>query len=229
MRMLPIIFSGPMVRAILDGRKTQTRRLLRSPEYFGCPTGDCPHNYQRECDEFMASLPSEDTGFAIGDRLYVREAYYQFGFWEPIEGQQTKQGRQKWRFVGAADRVQFEEPPSYRKGRHHNDPSTPAWHKRLPRFMPRNLSRLTLTVADVRVERLQAISEDDAMAEGIIEFEPTDEDPAEFSYRDGGDIWNNPRSAFRALWNSINGPTAWDENPWVVALTFTVEQGNIDA
>jgi hypothetical protein len=51
----PILFSAPMVRAILEGRKTQTRRVLKHPEYYGCPTGDCPHETQAECNASMAS------------------------------------------------------------------------------------------------------------------------------------------------------------------------------
>jgi hypothetical protein len=83
----------------------------------------------------------------------------------------------------------------------------------LPIHMPRRYSRLTLYVTDVRVERLQDISKEDARAEGC---------PAR-----GGDDGLDPRGWYRDLWDSINGPGAWDENQWVAAYTFAVRAGNI--
>lgn len=230
----PILFSAPMVRALLDGRKTQTRRLLRNPEYYGCPTGDCPHETQAECNAAMGALDASETGYDVDDRLWVREAYFQRGHWEPVLGASTKSGRQKWAFVPTG-LVQFDTPSEYRKGRHHKDPGTVAWHKRLGRFMPRAASRLTLTVTDVRVERLQAISEADAIAEGIEEVTRSvaSRDPAlRFwkRYRDGG--WNSyvdtAVGSYASLWTEINGPGAWEANPWVVAVSFSVRRGNID-
>ncbi len=82
-------------------------------------------------------------------------------------------------------------------------------------FMPRWASRLTLTVTDVRVQRLQDISEEDAWAEGITAYGTTRYE------REGRDL-------YALLWNSINGAGAWNNNPWVVALSFTVRKGNID-
>lgn len=218
-----------MVQALLDGRKSQTRRL--------CAWANNPVSpylsYIVACDEpgWFGDEEGEVqffAGYAPGDRLWVRESYYQRGHWEPVAGARTKGGRQKWAFVPTGP-ISFDEPAEYRKGRHHNDPATVAWHKRLGRFMPRSLSRLTLTVTDVCVKRLQDISEADAIAEGIIEYEPTMEDPAEFSWQDGGDIWDDARSAYAALWDNINGPGAWEANPWVVAVSFKVSQGNINA
>jgi hypothetical protein len=67
----PLTLRAHDVRAILNGRKTQHRTVLRNPEYFGCPTGDCPHERQAECDAAMAGLSSKDIGAAVGDRLWV--------------------------------------------------------------------------------------------------------------------------------------------------------------
>jgi hypothetical protein len=93
-------------------------------------------------------------------------------------------------------------------------------------FMPRWASRLTLTVTDVRVQRLQDISEADAVAEGIQPlnsgfgyYDPTGSQGAAFTWA---------ADAFGHLWNSLHGPDAWDKNPWVAAYTFTVQHGNID-
>lgn len=207
-----ILFSAPMVRALLAGTKTQTRRPLRNPEYYGCPTGDCPHDKQAECNAHMAQLTDTEKGFAVGDRMWVRETYYQRGHWEPIETKRTKAGRQKWAFTPTDEVILFDAPPEFRKGRHHKDPATVAWHKRLGRFMPRRYSRLTLIVTDVRVEQLQDISQEDAEAEGV----QCDMSPRSFV------------DHYALLWDSINGPNSWEENPWVVAITFDCREGNID-
>jgi len=221
----PIPFTAPMVRALLAGRKTQTRRLLPNPAYYGCPTGDCPHARQEECNEAMRDNTAPDLRFAVGDRLYVREEYYQSGSWRAVLGEKTKGGKQKWAFVPADDFIRFDAPVHFRKGRHSADPATVAWHKRLGRFMPRVASRMTLLVTDVRVEQLNDCSEADAIAEGIEQhgrffgLPDADWDDAELS----------AVAAYHRLWNSINGAGAWEANPWVVAVTFTVEQRNIDA
>ena len=88
--------------------------------------------------------------------------------------------------------------------------------------MPRWASRLTLTVTDVRVQRLQDISEADAVAEGC------DAVLALTIKRPNGAHPGNPRECYCDLWNSLHGHGAWDANPWVVAVTFTVQRGNID-
>jgi hypothetical protein len=98
--------------------------------------------------------------------------------------------------------------------------------------MPRWASRLTLIVTGVKVERLQAISNEDAIHEGIVE---DDGDVPGIFYCPGGAKYGvkrhgaSPSEAFRYLWEAINGPEAWGENPWVVAVTFTVHQCNIDS
>jgi hypothetical protein len=94
--------------------------------------------------------------------------------------------------------------------------------------MPRELSRLTLTVTDVRVQRLHDISEADAVAEGVESGE-TSRGNMWKAYGDEPNCWvDTARISFIRLWNSIHDPDAWDANPWVVALTFTVQRGNID-
>jgi len=140
-----------------------------------------------------------------GDLLWVREEHYRYGHWEEVPGVRTKGGRQKWKFVADTDEVVYEPPVSFRKGRHHKDSHTTAWHKRLARFMPRWASRITLEVVSVRVERLNDCSREDAIAEGI------DIDP---------ELPADPRDTYRSLWESINGPGSWDANPWVWVVGF---------
>jgi hypothetical protein len=227
-----------MVRALVAGDKTQTRRLLRNPEFYGCPTGDCPHDKRSECNQAMAALSDREKGYAVGDRLYVREAYFQRGHWAPVEGGVTKRGKQKWAFIPADDVIRFDAPESYRKAMHRDDPATVVWHQRLGRFMPRRASRLTLTVTEVRVQRLQEISEADAIAEGVAEY------PCEGPHRGpGATYWTaerghpehgartTPIAAYQALWDTLHTAPGerWQDDPWIVAVSFSVEQRNIDA
>jgi hypothetical protein len=145
----------------------------------------------------------------IRDRLWVREAFCpRLGYPAPIA------------------------KPHYRA-----DGDRPEWRGlwKPSIHMPRWASRLTLTVTDVRVQRLQEITEADAVAEGGIG--ENGEAPCGEGYRDAywfnhgqdhGESFDTPRDSFRDLWNGLHGPAAWDANPWVVALTFTVQRGNID-
>lgn len=204
----PIIMSGPMVRAILDGRKTQTRRVLREqpqePPCEGayldsyCSEARTAENHRGMSTDWCWWTPDNRVGCCItvpyvpGDRIWVKET------WHPDPG-----------------------PPTYRAD---VPGKAEGWGWRSPRYMPRRLSRLTLTVTDVRVQRVQEISEDDAEAEGAR--------PA-FSYPgwDGVSTVPQCRWGFHELWDSLNGKRGhgWDKNPWIVAVTFTAERRNIDA
>ena len=207
----PILFSAPMVRALLDGRKTQTRRVLKPPygtlEWLG--------NGQWR--------PIYTKAFS-GDRLWVREAwrphYLGDGVWDldvsyAADGERRRIydgefGEKEWAWPKAADRGNVS-----------------------PLHMPRWASRLTLTVIDVRVERLQDISEADAWSEGCKPGALNDRGepfPADEPAPDGkGEIgWDCARDWYADLWDSLHGPDAWDENPWVAAISFDVRRGNID-
>jgi hypothetical protein len=221
----PIIFSAPMVRALLDGRKTQTRRVVKNvpdapamdniawPDkklhpapYVDayCGARRTPEN-PRGMTENWAYWTRDDrpgppfkVGYVPGDRLWVREAH-------TFQGQ--AEGECLYRATVGDDTDYYVEEIAELRWR-------PSIH------MPRWASRLTLTVTDVRVQRLQDISGWDVEAEGACEFAalpPNDQDTEE------------ARAIFRDLWNSLHGSDAWAANPWVCALTFTVKKGNIDA
>jgi hypothetical protein len=227
----PMQFSPPMVRALMEGRKTQTRRIAK-PEGAGrwwqeqLPSGrngwfcDVRHAYGSQ--SMLKNL------YTPGDRLWVKETWRispdACEGWHP-ESVPTK-GWIDYR-AGGAEEV---SAPSFshvldafgRKVDVDWDCLPDTWRPSL--FMPRWASRLTLLVTDVRVERLQEISEEDAKAEGLEWVSPT--------YGIGGlaESWNSdPRESYRTLWNSLHGPDAWDANPWVVAVTFAAQRGNIDA
>lgn len=191
----PILFSGPMVRALLAGTKTQTRRSL-NPQPVQNSAG--LWTWQRA----GVSVQGEGLELALaqrigmGDRLWVRES---------LLAHSNDQG---FRWYGyAADGKDVWPQAAWYKERN----NIPSIH------MPRWASRLTLAVTDVRVERLQDISEADALAEGIERI----------PYPEYGE-WGWPQRKYHELWNRINGDGAWEANPWVAAYSFTVERGNID-
>lgn len=221
----PTLFSAPMVLALLAGRKTQTRRLLPNPEYYGCPTGDCPHDRQEQCDQAMAENTAGDLRFAVGDRLWVKETWRTHKRWDGFKPSDIIPASRVWHEADGRDNCD-------QHGK-----------IRVSIFMPRWASRLTLMVTDVRVERLQDCSEADAIAEGIEPgHHPDTGKPCGWksyeiihSGRHKGQpnphaiVPNkSPVTSYAELWDSINGEGAWEANPWVVAVSFEVRKGNID-
>lgn len=174
----PIIFSGPMVRAILDGRKTMTRRLANSPLRM-CQPGD--GLWVREAWKTSHTL-DKDSPAKIGAKSL--EAGYARP-WMPIY------------YVATETAVNWD--------RHTAGRLRPGMH------MPRWASRITLRVTGIKVERLQDISKDDVIAEGI-------------EWRNGFPItdcvagWHEP---FAALWNKLHGTGAWEANPEVAVISFS--------
>jgi hypothetical protein len=206
----PIIFSAPMVRALLDGRKTQTRRVLK-PQAAGNAYRLAVYDPQRAAfffDEGTGALQPVRLPYAPGDRLWVREAFRGDAGYNAYPPREWSH----WPVSYEAD--PFETCIGLDTGR-----LRPSIH------MPRWASRITLTVTDVRVQRLQEISEGDAIAEGcapVMVREGRSSSGMAFS------VWSW-RDGYKDLWNSLHDPEAWGANPWVVALTFTVGQRNIDA
>lgn len=220
MRERPILFSGPMVRAIIEGRKTQMRRRYKPSGGFPTTDGEMTPTSAEQWTEFGPSPYGSP-----GDRLWVREK------WRPAWHEEL--------FCA----VQYAADSSYRKPEFDyedeghrfaymcevcNGDKEP-W--RSPLHMWREMSRLTLEVTAVRVERLHEISEADAIAEGV----QTERDHY------GGDVplmvhgsvaWHRYDGAacaavsavesYRTLWESLNGNGSWDENPWVWVVEFKV-------
>lgn len=221
----PIIFSAPMVRALLDGRKTQTRRALKPAKYSFQNNIRLPDG---------ANAGEVNLTFAPRDRLYVREAW-RVGAWEwqnaHIAVDYCDGPRKEWLHVDDGDMFARLVDQSRGDAKKAGAPLHDSYYEyswppggspcrwRPSIHMPRWASRLTLIVTDVRVQRLQEISETDARAEGAIALGADESpDPDHRSF-----VWG-----FSTLWNSLHGPDAWDANPWVVALTFTVHRCNID-
>lgn len=230
MSVRPIIFSGPMVRALIEGRKTQTRRLLRvAPQDWaravemapyhgdGGPYGKPGELVQRTLDNArMAGCGKAPC--LPGDLLYVREAFYLTDDGESEFAVFAEDDAAVKRHREAMDALPATFPSAVKAEHLKLRPSI---------HMPRWASRLTLKVTDVRVERLQDISEEDAIAEGVNGgcIKCGEEQPCACTYPKP-----DHRDAFCWLWNHLNEGRGfgWNANPWVVAITFEVHKQNVD-
>ena len=226
MKERPILFSGPMVRAILDGRKTQTRRVVMpqpTPDarFVG---GAC---IEQPAEKRSISVEAPYVGIASpygqpGDRLWVKETFIAFGRWETRFSE--KKRRDEWHFVdmtleaGFAYRFDSPDPDARRRAG-----VTPTWPRRPAIFMPRVASRITLGVTGVRVERLQDITEVDAIAEGIRQHGEKSGWVNECQLSDGKRHFDSSAyGMYRQLWDSLNAASGhgWDINPWVWVIEF---------
>lgn len=142
-----MIFSSSSVRAILREVKTQTRRAIAHPEYFGCLTGDCPHEKQEECAAAIQGW-SDESPFKAGNKLWVRETYRHFNDGDIFYKADAFAYGEEYIPVHADD-----EPEDWR------------WQNAM--FMPRAVSRITLEITEAGVQRLQDITHHDALAEGV--------------------------------------------------------------
>lgn len=218
MKERPILFSGPMVRAILQGCKTQTRRVVK-PQPVSCGAGITPEHFA-----WVSYRNPQRLGFTLkelanlcspfgqaGAQLWVKETHYLYGRW--VKNGQTKTGRKRWKFKRLLSRVYFpgDDLDGIGPARKRTENG---WHKRPSIFMPHWASRIRLEVASVRVERLNAISCEDAMAEGVDHYCPG----VTAALR--GESEADPREEYKTLWESINGAGSWTTNPWVWVVEF---------
>lgn len=212
MKERPILFSGPMVRAILEGRKTQTRRIVKLPrslaggylsrawtdKMFGVTPG-----LHIPMPDGTAQRLRNPWGWPEPSRLWVRETG-----WEPKipTAYEMHEGADTWPpYAYDADGISENEAEDFKSW---------GWKRRPSIFMPRWASRITLEIIDVRAERLRDITEVDAEAEG-----------AERGYlKTMGGQYLIKEGAYRCgytnLWNEINGHDSWALNPWVWVIEF---------
>lgn len=201
MKERPILFSAPMVRALLAGAKTQTRRIVKpQPELVpedklhGRPAGTC----WWPCNAVQSMIDIDEMGVWAspygrpGDRLWVRET------WSMMNRERTTVVlRGHHRTPGEAGDLEVvyraTEPHEHR-----------GWRPSI--FMPRWACRIELEVTEVRVEQLRTITEDDCVAEGCAVTDPSPHTCA--------------RDVFADLWSKINGVESWDANPWVWVVSF---------
>ena len=183
-----ILFSAPMVRALLAGTKTQTRRAMRVQQTLGRPEYPGRRDKSGFSTVHWLDTPEGIAGAIAacpygqpGSKLWIRETHMDLGacfLYRANDGAEAERSLvapgQRWR---------------------------PSIH------MPRIASRITLELTGVRVERLQDISEADALAEGVRS-------------KHTADCHYSARESYSVLWETINGPGSWDANPWVWVLTF---------
>lgn len=190
----PILFSAAMVRALLAGTKTQTRRIVK-PQPHGVAlvaSGNHLFDYRDDLGDYSRVVPMDKAVTLCphglpGDLLWVREAF------------NADRAEMVYRADGGMPADWFDAGSKWRPSIH----------------MPRRASRITLEITMVRVQRLQDISEEDARAEGAPGYEegidaPPPDDEHEWAYL----------ASFIRLWKSINGAESWNANPWVWAISF---------
>ncbi|KKB09371.1 hypothetical protein [Devosia chinhatensis] len=214
-----ILFSGPMVRALLAGTKTQTRRILKpQPELQGnglYHVSGAGGGIVNVAESDIGATAVDYLRIGVGDWLWVRETWSA----RMVHG---------WTIADARSGMYQTELIYQADG----DKSIDGWWPSI--HMPREFSRLTLTVTEVRVEGLNECTADDALGEGVSStshWRPKDVEGKRFEDKwwDDFTFWSEyPQIAYRELWDTINGPGSWDANPWVAAYTFTVERRNID-
>lgn len=227
---LPILFSAPMVRAILreienqGTGKTQTRRILK-PQ----PTASGTVTLGDRVIEAAEWQIREGKFIRIneGDRLYVREAWRVSRMHDQVAPRDLKPRTMTVFFEAGGSIANQDAPGDWKPAVWPEIGERPDWAGKFRQamHMPRWASRITLEVTGVKVERLQDCSEADAFAEGIAKigrfYGVPEADWDSASTRSAVDAYAN-------LWDEINGPGAWEANPWVAAYTFRPILGNID-
>lgn len=206
MKFRQILFSTPMVQATLDGRKTQTRRLVKPQPIIDKESGyvfDGKHKnlYKNDFyhEPWQIQFAQDFSPYGQpGDILWVRETFQFIDFAGENNG---------YVYKASQNGKDWEE-------------NSEGWTWKPSLFMPKAACRIFLQVKSVRVEQLQDIIEDDAKAEGI-KFLNND-----FGYYGYGDFAGigpmklTAKESFESLWQSINGPDSWEVNPWVWVIEF---------
>ncbi len=215
----PIFFSSEMVKAILQGRKTQTRRIIKTDTRNIQWQPIVLNGYGGFCDEDGNPVKCK---YHIQDIRWVRETFYAYGRW--IKNGKTKKSKQKYKFTDFTllrdndFHYKYEDckPRRIKTGRTNES----GWHKRPSLFMPKKACRLFIQIEDITVEKLNSISEKDEINEGINP-ELAGDDLYE-NYDKVGYRWIRAKDSFKSLWQKINGN--WNDNPFVWVITFKVAE-----
>ena len=220
-----------MVTAILRGKKTVTRRIVKQVESSASasqrPSLALSMGSEMEQTTIEpSSVPLHVSDEACpygqpGDLLWLKESFYAFGRWEARFSKDLY--RDEWRFVdltlNSGLTYQYKQPADYLKTAR-SDPR-PCWWLRSSVFMPRRASRITLEITDVHKERLRDITDEQAIAEGFSALH--DGMHGYFANHlppPSAGISTTPVIAFAVFWQSLNGVESWDDNPWVWVVGF---------
>ncbi|MDB6052310.1 MAG: hypothetical protein JWR17_5056 [Pseudomonas sp.] len=229
----PILFSAPMVSAILNGKKTVTRRIVKSTQSVTSISAQYPTTTDLGSGGAMTEMESESSTVTHsvaedvcpfgqpGDQLWLKESFYAFGHWEAELNDSTQ--RDEWHFVdltlSTGLTYQFVEPLDYVKTSR-SDPRS-GWWLRPSLFMPRRASRIDLEITAVHKERLRDITEEQAIAEG---FSPLHDGTHGYFVNHmpppNAGMSVTAVIAFAVFWQSLHGTQSWSENPWVWVIGF---------
>lgn len=239
----PILFNTEMVRAVLAGNKTQTRRVIKSPA----------KNMQESGNEVINRNPDNDPWYKeriwsmrmkggmwgdythkrflefcpygkVGDRLWVRETFYEKGYWsrQDYESGDRDYSWVKESLFGYAANGEIDKTSCWKDGKQ-------IIRKKPSIHMPRKYSRINLEITDIRVERVQDITEEAAKAEGAQQMAIR---KGEYCHKFdlSGNSYGSFKTGFNYLWDSINkkrdnGIYSWDKSPWVWVVEFKLIKG----
>ena len=201
-----ILFTPDNIRAIAEGRKTVTRRVIkptRATEWLLC--GDWADDYIKDPGNDLI----KSARYQVSEVVYIKEAHYAYGHWTQF----NEEGKSHWEFFRDKETpIHFADTewthaltkPSNKEG----------WYKRSPLFLEEKFARYFIKILDVRHERLQEITEENAVAEGIV---PVWADGTPIRHDGTGAICIE---AYTKLWDSINPKYPWSSNPWVWRYEF---------
>ena len=219
----PIIFSAEMIRAILAGRKTMTRRVIKPQPFTAngcwqwskkCYEDENNHCLIEEEDRFLDFMANHSPYGVPGDRLWVRETWCAHQNYNDIKPSDLPSLKH------------LQNGITYMTDVYAGEKSTWMGKTRSPRFMPRWASRIDLLVKNVRAERLQKISEEDAIAEGIGHGFICNAGWPDYEHINKYGVCeltqDTAYQSFASLWDSINAKRGhgWDANPWVWVIEF---------
>lgn len=217
----PILFSTPMVKAILEGKKTQTRRVInfnrvKRKDHASHNCYDfCGFDIFDDTAKTMIRIPWDENSikkliippYQAGDLLQVKETHYREGYW-------SRNNKNSWSFKALGNECRyFDNPPDKVLPLRDKDHQTETgWYKRPSIFMPLQLSRITLKITNINERRLWNMSVADYIAEGLS------------THLKEHDACVFLRSEYKSLWDKLNPKRcySWSFNPWVWAITFKV-------
>lgn len=196
-----ILYSAPMIRAKLDGRKTQTRRIIKAPGWVYRHGDGEPH--------WMVKEAGSGFEFVEWGSDHARSHPITCPYGKPGDG---LYGKETWQSCPTCGFTEYRADANRDNHCRHCDEPLGKWKPSI--FMPRSRARILDVITNIRVEQLQDITEEDAKAEGVVWRECEHFEPVELPGR-YGPVSGPARIAYKELWESINGPGSWEKNPWV--------------
>ncbi|WP_151744530.1 hypothetical protein [Acinetobacter calcoaceticus] len=235
MKERPIIFNTTMVKAIIEGRKTQTRRLVKpQPKFFKGNAGGhwwrCTHvqsmiRVEEELQnpgEYYEGFIDEVNPFGKkGDRLWVRETFC-YGHIDEFDAEHPDE---RELFIDQDNDLKHLHTPIHKEWclREGISIEEVLWKPSI--HMPRSASRILIEITKIRIEQLNQISSHDAVQEGLLKLPASGRYVINQGDQYFGAVSTNPTEVFKWMWESIYGSRAWELNPWVWVVEFNVIQG----